>query len=1123
MTKKLMLPAVLLVLCFLPVMGIAQEVAATLNGNVTDSSGAIVQGAKVTIHSLDTNADVRTITTGGGGNYTATNIPAGNYTVTVESSGFKTYTAKDVVLNVAQHRTVNAQLQPGQVSETMTVQEAATPVQTSNAAQSTTITGTQVRELQLNNRNFEQLTTLQPGVVSGLPAVVNFGISNTNSIVVNGARTGANNWTVDGADINDSGSNLTLLNVPSVDAIQEFTMQRSTYDAQFGRSGGGQVLVATRSGTTAYHGDVYEFVRNDIFNANDFFSNLAGRSKPPLRYNDYGFTVGGPIFIPKVYSKSASQTFFFWSEEWRKTGQPSTFNANVPTQGQLAGTFAGTQLSASSAPAGCVTNTPAGGQVNPTCFSQNAKAYLANVYSKFPANAGNGTQYISNVNAKQNFRQDLVRLDQNVGSKLHIFGRYMQDVVPTTEPGGLFAGEPLPGISSTSTNAPGKNVVANVTWTLSPTVVNEAAFNYSWGAITSELTGVINSPAFNQALAGGLPYTDTYGRIPGLTIAGLTGVAIPAAPYFERNIDKNFYDNFSLVHGNQTIRAGVSVQWMKKTENAPNPTNGTFTFRNAYGNPAFANFLLGNASQFSDVSRQIIPDLRYNNIEGYVQDDVKVTPHFTLNFGLRYSFFPSPSDNNNTLNNFDPTIYSASQAPAINPTNGQFVAGQSSIPARYVNGIIFPTGGACTAAQTIAPVTCSPYGNLVNPNSNNNFGPRVGFAWDPYGNGKTSIRGGYGIYYDRTLNGIWEQNAFVNPPLLQQAQIFNTSFDRPTAGSVGVNLGPANLRATGTPTFKVPSYQNYNFSIQREVFSNTVLELAYVGNQARHLLGDIDLNQPTLAARRAVPTANVNAVRPYVGYGAIVTRAPVFISNYNSLQVSLNHRVANGLTFGLSYTYSKNLTNNQADRAAGVYNTYDFRNNYGPAFLNTPHVFVANYVYDLPFFRSQRGVVGHILGGWEVSGITSVQSGQSLTITQSNDPFNSDDFGAKPGTYPGGIGIDPSSISPRPDFVAGTSLSGPGTVQQYFNTAALTEAVGHFGNAARGVLLGPGLQNWDISGIRNIKITERFRLQFRGEFFNTFNHANFTTVSTNINSSTFGRLTNDRGPRQIQFGLKLYF
>jgi hypothetical protein len=269
----------------------------------------------------------------------------------------------------------------------------------------------------------------------------------------------------------------------------------------------------------------------------------------------------------------------------------------------------------------------------------------------------------------------------------------------------------------------------------------------------------------------------------------------------------------------------------------------------------------------------------------------------------------------------------------------------------------------------------------------------------------------------------------------------------------------------------------------------------------------------------------VNTIRPYLGYQDFNTRASDFSSNYNSLQVSLNRHVSKGLTFGVAYTWSKNLTNNLSDRSNAIYDTYNYRLNYGPASLNTPQVFVANYVYDLPFFKAQQGLVGRLLGGWEVSGVTTVESGQSISVRQSNDPFNSGDFAAAPGTYPGGIGIDPSPIAPRPDRVLGASLSGAGNVTQWFNTNAFATAVGHFGTAAPGVLLGPGTQNWDIAAIKNIKIAERFSIQFRGEFFNAFNHVNFTSsgVVTNRNSPTFGRLTAAHNPRNIQLGLKLYF
>lgn len=1117
MTRKLVLFSFLLAAAF-TTGAFAQELAATLSGTVTDPSGAVIPGATVTVHNNDTNLDVRTVTTDASGNYVATNLQAGNYTVTVKQAGFQTYVAQNVVLQVAQKREVDAALKTGQVTETVTVQETATPIQTSTAAESGTITGTQVRNLELNNRNFEQLVLLQPGVTNGLPDQVGFGLSNSTTISVNGARVTSNNWTVDGADINDSGSNGTLLNVPSIDAIQEFTLERSMYDAQYGRSGGGQVLVATKSGTSEFHGDAYEFVRNDFFNANDFFSNSTGTPRAIERYNDFGFTIGGPVFVPKVYSKKESKTFFFWSEEWRKTSTPATFNQPAPTTAELGGVVPGVVTGA--AAAGCVTYNPGTNTstISPSCFSQNAKAYLTNIFDKFAANSG--SNYITNYSQKNNFRQDIVRIDQTISDKIHFFARFMQDDVPENFPQGLFAGANYPGVSNVALDAPGKNAVGNLTWTISPTLVNEAEFAYSWGGINAALSGPANSPSFSGALTNNFAYADPYGRVPSVTISGVQGFSEGSAPYFERNLDRNFFDNLSKTWGNHTIRTGFSVQWMLKTENA-SAGAASFDFT------SFGNFLLGDASEYTQASRDTIPDLHYFNLEGYLQDDWKVTPHLTVIFGLRYSFFPSPSDVNNTLNNFSPLLYNPALAPLIDPTTGNFVAGQGVTPATYANGIIFPTGAACTAAKAIAAqVTCSPYGNLVNPNSNNNFAPRFGFAWDPTGQGKTAIRGGYGIFYDRTLNGIWEQNAFTNPPLVQTTSVQNTNFDNPLAGTLSVPLGPNLIESTGTPTFKVPSYQDFNFSVQQEILHNTQFEIAYVGGLGRHLLGEVDLNQPTLAARAADPTANVNAVVPYLGYSYFKSRIPEFVSNYNSLQVSLNRHVTQGLTLGVSYTWSKLLTNASVDRDVAVYNTYNLMQDYGPGAYNTPHVFVASYVYQLPFFKDQKGLVGHVLGGWEVSGITTVQSGQSQTITQDQDPFACVSVGTTcaPGTYPGGLGIGSSgdgSVQVRPDQIS--PANEPKTLAQWFNTSAFAPAVGHFGSAGTGVLLGPGLQNWDVAAIRNVKFGERFNLQIRGEFFNVFNHTNFSGIDTVINDASFGQVTSTHLPRNIQLGVKLYF
>jgi len=1144
-----------------------QELGGTFSGTVTDSSGAVIPNAKITITLNGVNGEPRIVQSNGSGNYTTSNLPAGTYTITVTSTNFGTVSLHDVVLNVAQKRTVDAQLKIGAQSQTVTVEENPIAVDTESSSQAGTISGTQVRELELVNRNFQQLVTLQPGVVNMLGDEPGFGSLNSTAFVsVNGARATANNWMVDGADINDSGANSSLLNVPSIDAIQELTLERSSYDASFGRSGGGQIVVATRSGTSSFQGSAYEFVRTENTNANTYFNNLAGIPRTPDHYNNFGFTLGGPIFIPHVYNTNKQKTFFFWSEEWRKITSPTSNNVPAPTAAELAGSFYA--ASEPNAPAGCIIGwTPnpnpnplflgsGTGTINPACYSANTKVYLSQILNNNAANATSfnsdenftyGTQ-ISSFPTLNNFRQDLVRIDHYFNDKLHFFARGMEDEAPSNIPTGQWGGPNYPGVVNVGINAPGKNVVANLTWTISQKMVNEVEFAYSQGTINSVLSGPANSSSVLSSLTNNLANPDPYGRIPSVTISdqSATVVSQGSAPYNERNLDRNIFDNFTVTLGNHTLHAGVTAQQMLKTENGGGG-NANFTF-NSWGD-----FLLGNAFQYTQANRDVIPDLRFWNTEAYIQDDWKVNHRLTVNLGLRWTRFPAPTDAKNTLTNFDPLLYKSTLAPALDG-NGNFVAGQAFPPATYANGLIFPKGASCSAAQAISSqVTCSPYGSTVNPNNNWNFGPRVGFAYNLYGDGKTVLRGGFGIFFDRTSDGIWEQNAFSDPPLVQTTTISSTTFDNPVgAGSVTPAAGPNSLTTTGDPTFKVPSYAAFNLSLQQQLAPTTLLEIAYVGSVSRHMQGEMDTNIPTLATREANPTAPLNNIRPYLGYSYFKTRLPIFTANYNSLQISLNHRTTRDLTVGISYTWSKNMTDSWNDRGTAATGTalsgppgtastyaYDPKLDYGASGLNQPQSFISNFVYKEPFFREQHGLAGHTLGGWELSGIVTLNSGTSTSAYQTSDPFicttpTSTDPASPSnplcaadtpaGTYPGGLGmVTPNSdVSPRPDQVAPIHMTK--TQTQWFTTSSFAAAQGHFGSSRAGNILTPGMEKVDLGLMKNFRFSKDINLQMRAEAFNAFNHTNFWLINTGLGSgSSFGSATSAHAARTMQFSGKLYF
>ncbi|MDQ2946057.1 MAG: carboxypeptidase regulatory-like domain-containing protein, partial [Acidobacteriota bacterium] len=641
----------------------AQEITGSIIGTIQDATGSFVPGAKIDVRNTDRNLVVRSVTSGSNGEYTATLLPIGHYTVSVEAPGFKKASKTGVELNVNDKLTMNFALEVGAVSEEVTVQSNISQVETQSAEASNLITGTQVRELALNTRNYVQLVTLLPGVTTGGNDQVYVGVSapagtsNQTQFAVNGARISQNNWTIDGADNVDRGANLTLLNYPSVDAIAEFRVLRGLYTAEFGRAAGGQINVITKSGTSGFHGDLYEFVRNNAFAANNFFNNrnrlnlgTDGNARvPPLRYNNFGYTVGGPVYIPKLYNKDKNKTFFFFSQEFRRVITYTTLNGTAPTAAEKQGIFPNPVCTSFSLAGTCLTTGTQVTNINPV-----AAQYIKDIFSKLPDGVPGTNALFTALRNVFNARQELYKIDHVFSQKLAISGRYLQDTIPTIEPGGLFTGSPYPNLATTNTNAPGKSFTFRATSSFSPTWLNEAGYFYSYGAVTNTVAGLDNA-TLSPDIKVNLPYPTTLGRIPTISLTGGSGIA-SFGPYADFNRNHTVFDNMSKILGRHTLKFGFTYNHYQKTENNGNANTGSFSFSNT-GKPAaatsfeqgFASFLSGYVSSFSQASVDYAPFINANQAELYVQDDFHFRPNFTLNVGLRYSLFRAPTEGSNNL------------------------------------------------------------------------------------------------------------------------------------------------------------------------------------------------------------------------------------------------------------------------------------------------------------------------------------------------------------------------------------------------------------------------------------------------------------------------------------------
>lgn len=1128
---------------------LAQTGTASITGTVTDSSGLPIVKVTVTLLQVRSGA-AREAQTNETGDFVFSSLEPGEYNLSVSASGFKKFQKENIMLTSAERLPVGVlKMELGAVSDTVTVTAEGSTVQTASSERSGVVTGQQVENLLISSRKVVDLIETMPGVVNSdtSPQIDRYFYLN-----VQGERQNTNNVAVDGMPVNNFGNGINGIVGMSMDSVGEVKVLLTNYQAEYGRNAGASVTIVSKSGTRDFHGLVSYFKRHEEFNANNFFNNQQGLPKPRYRFNTWTYNIGGPAYIPGVFNRNREKLFFFWSQEFWPIKSGGSGSVTVPTALERTGDFSQSldvngKLITVTDP---TTHSPFPGNIIPiSSINPNGEALL-NVFPQ--PNFLNRTISKGNYNYIYNYENstpqkvNTLRLDYNINSSNLLFGSFATYNDDETGTIGIltWSGNNWPQMAK-GYYLHGQSYTGRYTHIFTPALVNELSLGLARRPeaniiIPDELKKVQRSTVgFN--LGQFFPQANPLGLIPWATFGGVTNPANlqeeSRFPFAQSIVSTSLTDSMTWVKGPHSAKAGISIDYIAQRAIASPPSpSGNFNFGRDVNNPldtgyAYANAVLGVFDSYTEGSTRPVQHLRQKNVEFFVQDNWKVNHRLTFDYGMRFYWMPPLYDRDGLFAGFSPANYSASQRVQL-------------IQPAIVNGArvgINPVTGAVTPATTIgadAPGAGNPFNGQVIPAQNPNypaglmksrgimFAPRAGFAYDLTGDGKTALRGGFGIFYQR--QGLTLINNFSTyAPLVTAPTIYYGSMSTLLSSS-GV-VFPSTVGSVDA-SGNVPTIMNFNLSVQRKLGWGTVLDVGYVGSLGRHLLWEQNLNPVPLGAdfspANADPTIKGAVLapaflRPITGYQDINQWQGAGSSNYHSMQVTVNRRFARGLLLGGSWTWSKSMdyatTGDDTTVITGLVNLRNWY--YGLSTFDRTHIVNINYVYDLPKRKWRYPVVRGVLNDWQLSGLTAFVSGQPLNVGYTT-------------TYSVDVTGSPSQGS-RPNVIANPVLpKSQRTFARNFNTAAFVmPAIGTVGNEAKTEIRGPGINNWDMALFKTFSIREKAHIQFRWETYNTFNHTQFLGLNTTARfdptgaqvNAQFGQFTSARNPRIMQLALRFSF